>query len=67
VRSGGRWILTDQPPGNSGVALALLAWANEREFYARFGLAGPALEALGLKPKKEARPGVQVELDCSML
>jgi hypothetical protein len=34
---------------------------------AGFGLAGPAPEALGLKPKKEARPGVPVELDCSML
>jgi hypothetical protein len=43
--------------------LAFLAWAENREFYALLGLKGRPLEALGIKPEKGARPGVEVELD----
>jgi hypothetical protein len=46
ARSGGRWKLTASDPYDNGVILAFLAWANNREFYARLGLKGPLLEAL---------------------
>jgi hypothetical protein len=65
VRFGGRWKLTDSNPYDNGVMLALLAWANNREFYALLGLKGPPLEALGIKPANAGsnteRPGVHVE------
>jgi hypothetical protein len=63
-RSGGRWKLTDSDPYDNGVLLAFLAWAKNREFYARLGLQGPPLEALGIKPTNASnteRPGVHVE------
>ena len=63
ARFGGRWELTDSNPYDNGVMLAFLAWGNNREFYARFGLKGPPLEALGIKPESHARPGIEVELD----
>jgi hypothetical protein len=46
VRSGGRWKLTDSNPDDNGVMLAFLAWAQNRELYARLGLKGPPLEWL---------------------
>ena len=65
ARSGGRWKLTDSNPDDNGVMLAFLAWANNREFYARLGLKGPPLEALGIKPENARsdaeRRGVHVE------
>jgi hypothetical protein len=63
VRFGGRWKLTDSDPYDNGVMLAFMAWAQKRELYARLGLRGPPLEALGIKAEKGARPGVEVELD----
>jgi hypothetical protein len=64
ARSGGRWTLTDSDPLDNGVMLAFLAWAHNRESYARLGLKGPPLEALGIKPANPSnieRPGVHVE------
>ena len=65
ARSGGRWKLTDSDPYDNGVMLAFLAWANNRELYARLGLKGPPLEALGIEPANAAsnteRRGVHVE------
>jgi hypothetical protein len=65
ARSGGRWKLTDSNPYDNGVMLAFLAWAQKRELYARLGLRGPPLEALGIKPADASsnteRPGVHVE------
>jgi hypothetical protein len=53
VRFGGRWRLSERNPVglacDSGVAMALLIWAGSKEFYAGLGLAGPLLEALGIK------------------
>lgn len=66
-RSAGRWVLTEGPLGNSGVELAFLAWAREQEFWGRFGLKGPRREALVVKTKISARPGVLVELNCDEL
>jgi hypothetical protein len=65
LRFGGRWQLTnsDNDPHDNGLMLAFLAWAQNREFYALFGLKGPPLEELGIKPKSEAKPGVEVNLD----
>ena len=65
LRFGGRWQLTnsDNDPYDNGLMLAFLAWAQNREFYALFGLKGPPLETLGIKPKSEARPEVEVKLD----
>jgi hypothetical protein len=63
IRFGGRWKLTDGNPYNNGVILAFLVQAQNREFYALFGLKGPPLETLGIKPRSEARPGVEVKLD----
>jgi hypothetical protein len=65
ARSDGRWTLTDSDPYDNGVMLAFLAWAQKREFYARLGLKGPPLEALGIKPANAGsnteRRGVHVE------
>jgi hypothetical protein len=65
ARSGERWKLTDSNPYDNGVMLAFLAWAQKRELYARLGLRGPPLEALGIKPADASsnteRPGVHVE------
>jgi hypothetical protein len=65
VRFGGRWKLTDSDPYDSGVMLAFLAWANNREFYARLGLKCPPLEALGIKlanvSSNTERPGVHAK------
>ena len=58
VRLGGRWKLTDHAPSESGLLMALSAWANAREFYALLGLKGPSLEAQGIKSKR----GIEVEL-----
>ena len=63
VRFGGRWELTHSDPYDNGFMLGFLAWGKNREFYGLLGLKGPPLEALGIKPKSEARPGVHVELD----
>src|SRR5258707_10416689 len=63
ARFRGHWKLTDSDPYDNGVMLAFLAWAQKRELYARLGLRGPPLEALGIKPEKGARLGVEVELD----
>ena len=63
-RSGGRWILTDTNPLDNGVMLAFLAWAQNRAFYARLGLKGPPLAALGIEPANVSnteRRGVHVE------
>jgi hypothetical protein len=63
-RSGGRWKLSDSNPLDNGVTLVFLAWVQKREFYARLGLQGPRLEALGIKPTNASnteRPGVHVE------
>jgi hypothetical protein len=46
MRLGGRWKLTDSNPYDNGLILAFLAWAQNRELYARLGLRGPPLEAL---------------------
>jgi hypothetical protein len=62
VRFGGRWKLTDSNPNDNGMMLAFMAWAQKRELYARLGLKGPPLEALGIKPKTGDRQGVKVEL-----
>jgi hypothetical protein len=65
LRSGGRWTLNDGNPLDNGVMLAFLAWAEKRELYARLGLKGPPLEALGIKPPDASsnteRRGVHVE------
>jgi hypothetical protein len=64
-RQDGRWVLTDAPPDKAGIELALLAWASDREFWAQFGLKGPPLEALGIKPasarSNTERQGVNVK------
>ena len=67
IRKAGRWQLTERNPHvysyDSGVGVAFLAWAQNREFYAVLGLKGPPLEALGIKARSEEkdRPGVKVE------
>jgi hypothetical protein len=65
ARFGGRWKLSDSDPLDNGVMLAFLAWASNRAFYARLGLKGPPLEALGIKPPNATsnteRRGVHVE------
>src|SRR5258708_28912609 len=65
VRFGGHWKLTDSGPYDNGVMLAFLAWANNGELYARLGLKGPPLEALGIKAANAVsntqRRGVHVE------
>jgi hypothetical protein len=63
VHFGGRWKLSDSNPSDNGMILAFLVWAQNREFYARLGLKGPLLEALGIKPEKGARLRVEVELN----
>ena len=66
MRLGGRWKLTDSNPYDNGLILAFLAWADNRELYARLGLKGPPLEGLGIKPvnapSDTERRGVHVEL-----
>jgi hypothetical protein len=67
VRCQGCWELTGETIYDGGLQLAFLAWANLRDIYAQVGLKGPPPETLGLGAKTHARPGVQVELDCSTL
>jgi hypothetical protein len=43
VRFAGRWKLTDSDPYDNGMILALMAWAQKREFYALLGLKGPPM------------------------
>jgi hypothetical protein len=63
----GCWRLTEfdlSAPADCGFVMALNAWSQEKERYAKLGLRGPTKESLGLSPEPAPqKKGVQVSLE----
>jgi hypothetical protein len=59
LRFGGRWQLTnsDKNPYDNGLMLAFVAWAQNREFYALFGLKGPTARNVRDQAKIRSKTG----------
>ena len=59
LRFGGRWQLTnsDNDPYDNGLMLAFVAWAQNREFYALFGLKGPTARNVRDQAKIRSKTG----------